>query len=185
MIWLTQLNISRKSSYLSRHFHKEYFCSTGMSFQSRNHWTIVLNGPQNLESAIPTWLLSLACKRTTFTLFFLGHKHVLISKKQLRDTKFDMIEFSSNHKGAGYFPTLNMLAFNFPAPNHLTLSLIRGHQHWNSALFALDHFLHQRGSVNVIILNAVAATSTRKAWRLTLELWTERMKQELHSGIPT
>ena len=102
--------------------------------------------------------------------FFLGHKHVLISKKQLRDTKFDMIEFSSNHKGAGYFPTLNMLAFNFPAPNHLTLSLIRGHQHWNSALFALDHFLHQRGSVNVIILNAVAATSTRKAWRLTLEL---------------
>eukprot|EP00434_Breviolum_minutum_P035784 symbB.v1.2.031687.t1/scaffold3706.1/size51673/1 len=52
-------------------------------------------------------------------------------------------------------------------------------KHWKSAILALDHFAHQRGSVNSVHLNAVAATSTRKAWRLTLELCSDARKLEM------
>lgn len=130
---------------------------------------------QNWSSKlIPTSTL-ISCFQVQYFSPFCFRAHTQkknISKKHLRNAKFDMVGFS-NHIRVGYFPALDMWAFSLSSQFHhqpITVG-IWGHQkHWKSAIFALDHFVHQRGSVNSVHLNAVAATSTRKAWRLTLEL---------------
>ena len=130
---------------------------------------------QNWSSKlIPTSTFISCFQVQYFHPFVWGHTHRKkhFKKKHLRDAKFDMVGFF-NYIRVGYFPALDMCAFSLSSQFHhqpITVG-IWGHQkHWKSAIFALDHFAHQRGSVNSVHLNAVAATSTRKAWRLTLEL---------------